>query len=119
MSDRSSANEAAAGGVVTLAAGICLLIGVTKSKATVILVSLILAMIDIIYLGVVGILMCAASFGTAAIGVAGVEGAAPVAYALLVFGIWIILMALICIYFWVCVCRFYQLTRYGAITSCA
>ena len=117
MSDGSSADEAGWGGVVGVAAGICLLIGVTKSNASVILVYLILAMIDIIYQGVVGIVMCAASFGTAALVDVGVG--APVAYILLVFGIWITLMALIDIYFWVCVYRFYQLTKYGIITSCA
>ena len=105
--------------LVGVAAGICLLIGAIKSNASAILVYLILAMIDIVLQVVVGILFCA---GSAALSnTTGILDAPVDLYAdfFLGFGIGIILMALIDIYFWVCVYRFYQLTKYGIITSCA
>ena len=84
-----------------------------------ILVYLILAMIDIVLQGAVGIMLCAASAALSTpTGILDVM-AAWLANFFLAFGIWIILMALIDIYFWVCVYRFYQLTKYGIITSCA
>ena len=111
----TTSSSACWGGLVGIAAGICLLVGAINSNASAILVHLIVAMINIIVLCVAGIGICAGSFAT----VNAIDVAFVVPTALLVLGIWIILMALIDIYFWVCVYRFYQLTKYGMITSCA
>ena len=119
----SSAAQACWSGLVGVVAGICLLIGVNKPNASAILVYLFLAMIDIILYGVVGIVLCAGSFAAADGSLPGSLAhdslVDPNAHSLLAWGICIILMALSGIYFWVCVYRFYQLTRYGKITSCA
>ena len=118
--DESGANEACWSGLVGVAAGICLLIGVIKSNASVILVYLILAMIDIVLQGAVGIMICVVSGALSRFAAETSDVlAASFAHSFLAFGMWIILMALIDIYFWVCVYRFYQLTKYGTITSCA
>ena len=121
--DESGANEACWSGLVGVAAGICLLIGVNKPNASAIRVYLILAMIDIILYGVVGIVLCASSYaaadGSLPDSLANVSLVDPNAHSLLAWGICINLMALSGIYFWVCVYRFYQLTKYGMITSCA
>ena len=96
-------------GVLGVAIGICLLIGSIKSNAPAILVYLILEWIYIILLCILGILVSVFSFW---------GGKGPHIPGL-VLGISIIALDIIPIYFWVCVYHFYQLTKYGEITSCA
>ena len=106
--------------VAGVAVGICLLVGVIKSNASAILVYLILSPINFIIRCVVWSL----SFGIFAvlsifwdshkrhqIDEGHVLG-------IFIIGITITVMAL-SIYFWFCVYRFYQLTKYGKVTSCA
>ena len=93
--------------VIGVAIGICLLIGAINFNPSAILVYLILAWIYIILICLLGIYVCVLSFW---------GGKGPYTPVLLL-GISIIAMDIIFIYFWVCVYHFYQLTKYGQITS--
>ena len=108
--------------VAGVAAGICLLIGEIKSNASAILVYLILAGINFFIRCVIGLLIFGpiVAFGffyrdRNSRGFQFNEGHVIV---ISIIGILIAVMAL-SIYFWVCVYRFYLLTKYGKVTSCA
>ena len=99
--------------------GICLLIGGIKSNASAILVYLILAVINFIIRFVVWTL----TIGLGAVFVIfygshkrpQIDGGHVLVVSII--GISITVTAL-SIYFWFCVCRFYQLTKYGKVTLC-